>query len=197
MNESHEKIIRQLEKHNNVLLYKEELHEHFKELNKEYNAVYISTPKKGKTAFEQMLKKLDNNSNTKNKTISKLLQEIMEETKNKRLYIFVDNFEQLSKRELQNYRELEQQENILLIVNINEDREFIDEEFLNKFVIFDESSFKNNRSQSININYVILLLLSFLIFLLFLRIQLSLLRFIVSGLWFTLLMYRSFYYISR
>ena len=197
MNENNEKIIKQLEKHNNILLYKEELHEHFKEFNREYNAVYISTPKKGKTAFEQILKKLDKNSKTKNKTISKLLQEIIEETKNKRLYIFVDNFDQLSKRELQNYKELEQQENILLIANINEDKEFIDEEFLNKFVIFNESSFKNNRSQSININYVILLLLSFLIFLLFLRIQLSLLRYIVNGLWFTLLMYRSFYYISK
>lgn len=197
MNEINEKIIKQLEKHNNLLLYKEELHEHFKAVNKKYNAVYISTPKKGKTAFEQILKTLDNNSNTKNKTISKLLQEIIEETKNKRLCIFVDNFEQLSKRELQNYKELEQQENIVLIVNINEDKEFIDEDFLNKFVIFNESSFKNNRSQSININYVILLLLSFLIFLLFLRIQLSLLRYIVSALWFTLLMYRSFYYISR
>ena len=197
MNEINEKIMEQLEKHNNVLLYKEDLHEHFKAVNKKYNAVYISTPKKGKTAFEQILKKLDNDSNTKNKTISKLLQEIIEESENKKLYIFVDNFDQLSKRELQNYKELEQQKNIFLIVNINEDREFIDEEFLNKFVIINESSFKNNRSQSININYVILLLLSFLIFLLFLRIQLSLLRYIVSALWFTLLMYRSFYYISR
>lgn len=197
MNEINEKIMEQLEKHNNVLLYKEDLHEHFKEFNTEYYSVYISTPKKGKTAFEQILKKLDNDSNTKNKTISKLLQEIIEESENKKLYIFVDNFDQLSKRELQNYKELEQQKNIFLIVNINEDREFIDEEFLNKFVIINESSFKNNRSQSININYVILLLLSFLIFLLFLRIQLSLLRYIVSALWFTLLMYRSFYYISR
>lgn len=197
MNEINEKIMEQLEKHNNVLLYKEDLHEHFKEFNTEYYSVYISTPKKGKTAFEQILKKLDKDSNTKNKTISKLLQEIIEECENKRLYIFVDNFDQLSKRELQNYKELEQQKNIFLIVNINEDREFIDEEFLNKFVIINESSFKNNRSQSININYVILLLLSFLIFLLFLRIQLSLLRYIVSALWFTLLMYRSFYYISR
>ncbi|MBE6485259.1 MAG: hypothetical protein E7Z85_00260 [Methanosphaera stadtmanae] len=197
MNESNEKIIKQLEKHNNVLLYKEKLYEHFKEFNTKYNAVYISTPKKGKTAFEQILKKLNNDTITKNKTISKLLQGITEEIKDQKLYIFVDNFDQLSKRELQNYKELEQEENILLIVNINEDKEFVDEEFLNKFVIFDESSFRNNRLQSININYVILFLLSFLIFLLFLRIQLSILRYIVSGLWFTLLMYRSFYYISK
>ena len=197
MDNLYEEIIKQLEDNNNVLIYKENLYEEYAKINQKYNAIYISTPKKGKTAFEQILKKLDKNSKTKNKTISKLLQEIIEETKNKRLYIFVDNFDQLSKRELQNYKELEQQENILLIANINEDKEFIDEEFLNKFVIFNESSFKNNRSQSININYVILLLLSFLIFLLFLRIQLSLLRYIVSALWFTLLMYRSFYYISR
>jgi hypothetical protein len=55
MNEINEKIIKQLEKHNNVLFYKEELYEHFKEFSIKYNAVYISTPKKGKIAFEQIL----------------------------------------------------------------------------------------------------------------------------------------------
>lgn len=197
MNNIYKQIVEQITKGNNTLLYKEELYEHYKKLNVNYNMVYISTPKKGKTAFEQILKKLDKTTETKNKTISKLIEEITENTQHNKLYIFIDNFEQLSKRELLNYKELEQQENIQLIANINEDKEFIDEEFLNRFVILNEKEFKNNRSQSININYVILLLLSFLIFLLFIRLQLSMLRYIVSGLWFTLLMYRSIYYISK
>lgn len=196
MNEVNEEIIKQLEKHNNILLYKEELYEHHNKLKQNYNTIYISTPKKGKTAFQQILKKLDKTKENKNKTISQLMEEIKEETKYKQLYICIDNFEQLSRRELPNYKELEQHENILMIANINEDKEFIDEEFLDNFVIVNHK-FKNNRSQSINITYVILLSLSFLIFLLFLRIQLSMIRFIVSGLWFTLLMYRSFYYISK
>ena len=197
MNNTYEQILEQIAKGNNTLLYKQDLYEHHKKLETEYNTVYISTPKKGKTAFEQMLKTLDKTAETKNKTISKLIDEITENTRHNTLYLCIDNFEQLSRRELQNYRELEQQENIHIIANINEDRTFIDEEFLDRFVMPDEREFKNNRSQSININYTILLLLSFLIFLLFIRLQLSILRYIVSGLWFTLLMYRSFYYISK
>lgn len=197
MNNSTKEIMEQLEKHNNVLLYKEELEDHYQKLKKSYNTVYISTPKKGKTAFQQILKKQDNTHENKNKTISQLLEEIKENAEKERICICIDNFEQLSKRELQNYRELEQHDNIMLIANINEDKEFIDNNFLDKFIIINEHEFKNNRSQSINLNYTILLILSFLIFLLFLRIQLSILRYIVSGLWFTLLMYRSFYYISK
>ena len=197
MNKTYDEITKQLQKDNNVLLYREELYEHYKNLNKKHKTVYISTPKKGKTAFEQIIKSIDKEHEVKNKTISKLIEEIIESSKYERLYLCIDNFEQLSKRELQNYKELERQENIKIIANINEDKQFIDDTFLDKFVILNEHEFKNNRSQSINLNYVLLLLLSFLIFLLFIRIQLSLLRYIVSGLWFTLLMYRSFYYISK
>ena len=117
-------------------------------------------------------------------------------TRKQQLHIYLDHFEQMSNRELQNYKELEQQENICLIANMEEDKEFIDEDFLNKFIILNDEYY-NNRSQSININYVLLLLISLLVFLLFLKIQLSMIRFIVSALWFTLLMYRSFYYLTR
>lgn len=196
MTEKINQINEQIKKGNNVLIYKEELYTHYQKRDKRYKAIYISTPKKGKTAFEQILKKLDNDAQTKNKTISKLIEEIIEQTRKQQLHIYLDHFEQMSNRELQNYKELEQQENICLIANMEEDKEFIDEDFLNKFIILNDEYY-NNRSQSININYVLLLLISLLVFLLFLKIQLSMIRFIVSALWFTLLMYRSFYYLTR
>lgn len=196
MTEKINQINEQIKKGNNVLMYKEELYTHYQKKDKRYKAIYISTPKKGKTAFEQILKKLDNDAQTKNKTISKLIEEIIEQTRKQQLHIYLDHFEQMSNRELQNYKELEQQENICLIANMEEDKEFIDEDFLNKFIILNDEYY-NNRSQSININYVLLLLISLLVFLLFLKIQLSMIRFIVSALWFTLLMYRSFYYLTR
>lgn len=196
MTEKINQINEQIKKGNNVLIYKEELYTHYQKRDKRYKAIYISTPKKGKTAFEQILKKLDNDAQTKNKTISKLIEEIIGQTRKQQLHIYLDHFEQMSNRELQNYKELEQQENICLIANMEEDKEFIDEDFLNKFIILNDEYY-NNRSQSININYVLLLLISLLVFLLFLKIQLSMIRFIVSALWFTLLMYRSFYYLTR
>ena len=87
--------------------------------------------------------------------------------------------------------------NIYLIVNIVEDKDFVDDEFLQNFIIIDTNEYTSNRAHSINVKYTLLLILSLFIFFLFLRVQLSITSFLVSTLWFTLLMYRSFYYITR
>ncbi|MBO7718814.1 MAG: hypothetical protein J6S29_01530 [Methanosphaera sp.] len=189
-------INKQLAKHNNVLLYNEDLHKYYKIRDKSMKTIYISTPKKGKTAFEAMLKKVDNEATVKNKTISKLIEQINEKTKNERLIVYVNSFEQLTLRELTYYKELEENENIQFVANITRDKKFIDEEFLQKFAILNEEYY-NNRSQSINITYPLLLVLSLLVFLFFLRLQLSLINYLVNTLWFTLLMYRTIYYITR
>jgi hypothetical protein len=52
-------INKQLEKGNNVLLYNEDLYKYYKKHDSKITATYISTPKKGKTAFESILKKMD------------------------------------------------------------------------------------------------------------------------------------------
>ncbi|MBR0473258.1 MAG: hypothetical protein IJI98_11260 [Methanosphaera sp.] len=197
METNHNEIIKQIENNNNILLYKQDLYKTYTNLKKQYQSIYISTPKKGKVAFQQILNKTSNKKDTKNKTISQIIEDIKQNTKHTKTIIYINNFEQLTRRELENYKELIQQENIQFIANINEDKEFIDNQLLDNFIILNKEEYQNNRSQSININNTILLLLSFLILLLFLRIQLSPLRYIISGLWFTLLMYRTIYYLTK
>lgn len=162
---------------------------------KKYNPIYISTPKKGKTAIELILKKVDEKQH-KNMTISSLIDEINKQTEDKQLHIFLDHFEHLTRRELTYYRQLSENKNITIIANITEDQDLIDEEFLQKFIIVDDK-FYTNRSLSINIQFSLLLVFTILVFLLFLKIQLSIVGIIVSTLWFTFLMYRSFYYMIR
>lgn len=197
METNHNEIIKQIENNNNILLYKQDLYKTYTNLKKQYQSIYISTPKKGKVAFQQILNKTSNKKDTKNKTISQIIEDIKQNTKHTKTIIYINNFEQLTRRELENYKELIQQENIQFIANINEDKEFIDNQLLDNFIILNKEEYQNNRSQSININNTILLLLSFLILLLFLRLQLSPLRYIISGLWFTLLMYRTIYYLTK
>jgi hypothetical protein len=189
-------INKQLEKGNNVLLYNEDLYKYYKKHDSKITATYISTPKKGKTAFESILKKMDKTSIVSNKTISKIIEQICEKTTDKKLIIYINSFEHLSQRELPYYKELEENKNIQMIVNIASDKKVIDEEFLKKFVILNDEYY-NNRSQSVNITYPLLLLLSLFIFLFFLRLQLSIINYLVNTLWFTLLMYRTIYYITR
>lgn len=189
-------IQQQLQKGNNILVYKQELYKLYEKRDKSYKAVYISTPKKGKTAIENIIKQVDSEYITKNKTISKLIEEILEKTKKEPLTIYINYFEQLSQRELIYYKELESSDNIKIIANIQEDKKFIDEEFLKKFVLLNDE-YNDNRIQSINITYTILFIMTLLVFLLFLRLQLSMIGYIVSALWFSFLMYRTFYYITK
>ncbi len=197
MTNSIDKLNDQLEKHNNVLLYKQELLEYYKIRNKKIPAVYIISPRKGKTAIESIVKALDNTSQTRNKSISKLIEQIRKEVEDKTLHIYIDNFEKLSNRELEYYSELVGIENIQLIVNLSSDTKFIDEDFLKKFIILNPDDYNDNRSQSVSVTYPILLLLTLIVFLAFLRLQLSILNILVSTVWFSFLMYRSFTYMVR
>ena len=189
-------IQQQLQKGNNILVYKQELYKLYEKRDKSFKAVYIPTPKKGKTAIENIIKQVDSEYITKNKTISKLIEEILEKTKDEQIIIYINYFEQLSQRELVYYKELESSNNIKIVANIQEDRKFIDEEFLKKFVLLNDE-YNDNRIQSINITYTILFIMAILVFLLFLRLQLSMIGYIVSALWFSFLMYRTFYYITK
>ncbi len=197
MTDTIDKLNDQLGKHNNVLTYQQELFEYYKKRNKKIPAVYIISPRKGKTAIESILKALDKTSQTRNKSISKLIEQIRKQVEDKQLHIYIDNFEKLSNRELEYYKELVEVENIQLIVNLQSDKEFVDNEFLKKFIILNPDDYNDNRSHSVSVTYPILLLLALLVFLAFLRLQLSVLSILVSTLWFSFLMYRSFTYMVR
>ncbi len=197
MTNQDKQIERQLQNYNNILLYKQDLYKYYKKYKNTLNSIYISTPKKGKTAIENILHQTDNTSQTKNKTISKLIEEIITNTKDNKLYIFLDHLEQLSLRELEYYQELKQAKNIHIIANIQQDKQIVDENFIKNFIIINQSEYNQNRTQSINVTYTILLILSVIVFLAFIRTRLSLVGYLVSALWFTLLMYRSFSYIAH
>ncbi len=197
MTDTIDKLNDQLGKHNNVLTYQQELFEYYKKRNKKIPAVYIISPRKGKTAIESILKALDKTIQTRNKSISKLIEQIRKQVEDKQLHIYIDNFEKLSNRELEYYKELVEVENIQLIVNLQSDKEFVDNEFLKKFIILNPDDYNDNRSHSVSVTYPILLLLALLVFLAFLRLQLSVLSILVSTLWFSFLMYRSFTYMVR
>lgn len=189
-------VTQQIDKKNNIILYNEDINHLYKRLQEKYNSTYITTPKRGKNALEIIIHDINPEYITKNIPAADLLDTINNYTKTKPLIIFINYFEQTTKNTLTYYQNLVNMENIQIVANIVEDTEFIDEKFLENFIILGDK-YQNNRSNSININYTLLLLISLLVFLLFIRLQLSVIGYLVSALWFTLLMYRSFSYIAR
>ncbi|MDO5851665.1 MAG: hypothetical protein Q4Q23_04180 [Methanobacteriaceae archaeon] len=190
-------INEQLEKDNNVILFKQDLKKYHKYYQKKYNTIYISTPKIGKIALENILrikyKKTD--KELKNKTAMQLISEINKETKG--LIIFLDAFEQLSLREQEYYKQLALNNQIKYVVNTNTQPTKTNKEFFKKFILINMEDFQDDRTQSINITYTILFLISLIIFLLIIKLELNKTSLIINSLWFTLLMYRTFTYITH
>ena len=196
-----EDIFKLINQHNNVLLYKQEtlLYEIYQSKTRGDTWAYISNPRQGKYALEIVLQTFREEKIMKNMSVANILDAISQIARNKKtaLILFVNYFENINKRTITYYQDLINMGNIYLIVNIVEDKDFVDDEFLQNFIIIDTNEYTSNRAHSINVKYTLLLILSLFIFFLFLRVQLSITSFLVSTLWFTLLMYRSFYYITR
>lgn len=191
-----------LEEGNNVLLYKQNIYELFS-INKGSSSwAYVSNPKKGKTAISDIVKVLIPGRVVKSLSVAELLDIINDYARESEdmVVLWVDNFERLNKRTLEYYVELVSMGNVYLVCNIvSEDEEFISPSFFDDytFVILNSDEYSESRAQSVNIKFTLLLLLSVFTFILFVRVELSIVRYLVSALWFSLLMYRSFYYITR
>ena len=191
-----------LEEGNNVLLYKQNIYELFSTYKGSSSWAYVSNPKKGKTAISDIVKVLIPGRVVKGLSVAELLDIINDYARESEdmVVLWVDNFERLNKRTLEYYVELVSMGNVYLVCNIvSEDEEFISPSFFDDytFVILNSDEYSESRAQSVNIKFTLLLLLSVFTFILFVRVELSIVRYLVSALWFSLLMYRSFYYITR
>ena len=182
----------------NVLFFQEELYDLYKLKMVNDMWAFVADPRKGKAALEIVISTLSEGHITKNLSAAVLLEIIRGIQEEEYIVIFVNNFEYMNRRNIEYYKELIGMSHVQLVGNIVDDsHEFIDPKFLEKFVILGSEDFGSARSNSVNVKYPMLLLLSVFIFLLFVRLQLSVVSFLVSALWFTLLMYRSFFYITK
>ena len=195
-------IIEYLDTGSNVLMYKQNIYQLFAENKGTSSWAYVSNPKKGKTALSDIVKVLIPGRVVKGLSVAELLDIISDYAKESEdmVVLWVDNFERLNKRTLEYYVELVCMNNVYLVCNIvSEEEEFISPSFFDDytFVILNSEEYEASRARSVNVKFTLLLILSVFTFILFVRVQLSLVRYLVSALWFSLLMYRSFYYIKR
>ena len=186
----------------NVLLYRQNIYQVYSENRGSNDWVYISNPKKGKTAIADIVKVLLPERVVKGLSVAELMDIInnYSQESNDKIILWIDNFERLNKRTLEYYVELVCMKDVYLVCNImSEDEEFISPAFFDDytFVILNSDEYSNSRALSVNVKFTLLLILSVFTFLLFVRVQLSLVGYLVSALWFSLSMYRSIYYVTR
>ncbi len=195
-------LLEYIDENFNVLTYQEDIYPLFADNRSTNSWAYISNPKKGKTAIIDVVKVLVPGRVVKSLSVAQLLDVISEYARESddKVIVWIDNFERVNKRTLEYYQDLAGMANVYLICNIHsEDEEFISPAFFDDypFVILNSDKYTSSRARSVNVKFTLLLLLSVFTFLLFVRVQLSMVGYLVSALWFSLLMYRSFYYITR
>lgn len=194
-------IMEHLLEGSNVLLYKQDIYQLFSQFKNDSWA-YISNPRKGKSAIVDVVCVLMPGRVTKGLSIAELMNLIVEYARicDDLVVLWVDNFDRVNKRTLEYYSDLAGMGNVALVCNIADDEEeFISPQFFDDylFVILNSEEYAGSRARSVNVKFTLLLLLSVFTFFLFVRVQLSLVGYLVSALWFSLLMYRSFYYVTR
>ena len=197
-----DEIVQYLEEGSNVLLYRQEMYQVFSSNKGENSWAYVSNPRKGKTAITDIVNVLVPGRVTRGLSVAQLLDVVNDFARESddRVVIWIDNFEKVNKRTLEYYQDLAGMGNVSLVCNIvDEDTEFIYPSFFDDytFVILNNTEYSTSRARSVDVKFTLLLLLSVFTFLLFVRVELSVVRYLVSALWFSLLMYRSFYYITR
>ena len=195
-------ILGYLEEGSNVLLYRQDVYPVVSENNGDNSWAFISNPRKGKSAIVDLVHVLLPGRVVKGLSAAMLLDIVSDYARKSedRVVIWIDNFERVNRRTLDYYVDLAGMHNVFLVCNIMEDdEEFVDPKFFDDhtFVILNSDEYTSSRARSVNIKFTLLLLLSVFTFLLFIRVQLSLVGYLVSALWFSLLMYRSFYYVTR
>lgn len=181
-------IIEYLDTGSNVLMYKQNIYQLFAENKGTSSWAYVSNPKKGKTALSDIVKVLIPGRVVKGLSVAELLDIISDYAKESEdmVVLWVDNFERLNKRTLEYYVELICMNNVYLVCNIvSEEEEFISPSFFDDytFVILNNEEYEASRARSVNVKFTLLLILSVFTFILFVRVQLSLVRYLVSALW--------------
>lgn len=191
-----------IEDNSNILMFGVNIYQLFSENRGGRPWAFVNNPRKGKQAIADIVLVLDPGRKVKTLSVAQLLDVLSSfaSDSEERVVIWVDNFEKLNKRTLEYYEEIVCMKNVFLICNFKSgEDEFIYPQFFDDhtFVLLNSEEYATSRANSVNVKYTLLLLLSVFIFLLFLRVQLSMVGYLVTALWFTLLMYRSFYYITR
>ncbi len=185
----------------NLMFYKKDVYNCFKELKSEYLCVYYNEPLPIKMRLVDAMNIISGYSKAQLNRLSipELTKFLVEELESKTLIILFNHFERLTERSLQIYQYLNSMENIHLICSFNVVKTFKPEVYLFfktfKWVNIQDYKFENTKDE-INITYAVYAILSIYCFFIYLKTSFScnIASLLLGGAWFGFLIFRTLMY---
>lgn len=183
----------------NIIYYNKDIYRCYSELKDDYLSIYLTEPVPVKIRLIDTIK---TNSRTKKRslnrlTIPELLKMLIAELKFKKLIIFFNHFERLTKRSVQVYQYLNSLENVLFICSFNKNFSSTVYPFFKTFEFMNKEEYNLQTGEDeINITYAVYALISSLCFFIYLKTSSSVFMavMLIGAAWFALIIFRTLIY---
>lgn len=190
-----------IENGRNLMFYKKDVYNCFKELKSEYLCVYYNEPLPVKMRLVDAMYAISGftKSQLNSLTIPELTELLVRELESKPLIILFNHFERLTERSLQIYQHLNSMENVHLICSFNVVKTFKPDIYLffRSFKLVNMEDYKvENTKDEINITYAVYAILSIYCFFIYLKTSFScnIASLLLGGAWFAFLIFRTLMY---
>ena len=185
----------------NVILFQRRVYDCFTELKDDFLCVYFSEPIPVKVRLIKIIQAIGygKTSVLNRKTIVELKEILLKELKYDRLIICFNHFERLTKRTVQIYQSLNSLTNIQFLCNFKDKFKSELYPFFKTFILANPEEYElKNDNNEINFTYPLYIILSFYIFLIYLKTATSIyMAFLFIGAaWFALIVFRTFVFVG-
>ncbi len=185
----------------NLMFYDRDVNSCYKVLRKDFVCVYFNEPIPVRVRLMESIYYLSNdkNLNLNNKTIAELQIQLLDLLDGKHLIILFNNFERLTRKAMQAYENLNNEENINFVCSFGQNFKPEIYAFFKTFELVNREDFEENLGRKeINITYTIYAIVSIFCFLLYMKLGSSqtIATLLIGGTWFALIIFRTLLYVG-
>lgn len=184
---------------NNIIFYNKDVYYYYNELKNKYLCIYFNEPLPVKIRFIETINLITNkNKPSLNRlTIAELREILVKKLKYKKLVIFFNHFERLTKRSVQIYQYLNSLENVQFICSFKKNFKKEVYPFFKTFQLANQEEYDlKSGKKEINITYTIYAIISIYCFFIYLKTASSMIMamMLIGGAWFALIIFRTLMY---
>ena len=184
----------------NLMFYDKNVYECYRRLRNDFICVFYHVPLPIKLRLVDATKVITGQTKTflNRLAVPELTQLLVEKLQSKTLIILFNNFERLTDRSIQVYKQLNSQPNIHFICSFYFDRTFNPEvfSFFKTFKLVNKDDYELKNRNEIDISYVVYAGISIYCFLIYLKTGFSLASatLVIGAAWFALIIFRTLIY---
>ncbi|PKL69083.1 MAG: hypothetical protein CVV28_02925 [Methanobacteriales archaeon HGW-Methanobacteriales-1] len=183
----------------NLLFYKKDVHDIYKQINSNFLCVFFNEPTPIKHRLMESIETVVNQTepSLSRLTLPELIKILMVKLNSKTLIILFNNFHILTRRLVATLQELNRYQNIIFICSFDKDFKSEAYGFFTTFHLMNVDQYKlETGKDEINISYAVYFFLGLIGFFIYLKTASSayMAAMLIGGIWFGMIIFRTFIY---